>query len=53
VTLGTGAEHVLVADDGTVLFTSGVEMRQGRVDKPGSTPVYGLAPDPAALFALG
>jgi hypothetical protein len=50
--LGGPADRVLVADDGTVLFTSGVEVRSGRVDANGSTPVYGLAPDPGASLAI-
>jgi hypothetical protein len=51
--LGGPAERVLVADDGTVLFTNGVDVRRGRVDANGSSPVYGVAPDPAATLALG
>jgi hypothetical protein len=51
--LGSAAERVFVADDGTVLFTSGVSVRRGRVDAAGSSPVYGLAPDPLATLALG
>ena len=51
--LGGPADRVLVADDGTVLFTNGVDVRRGRVDADGSTPVYGLAPGPAVTLALG
>lgn len=49
----TIADRVLVADDGTVLFTTGNELRRGRVDENGSSPVYGFAPDSAATLALG
>jgi hypothetical protein len=51
--LGGTADRVLVADNGTVLYTSGVNVRRGRVDQAGSSPVLGLGPDPAALLALG
>jgi hypothetical protein len=51
--LGGPADRVLVADDGTVVFTSGVQIWQGRVDQPGSRQVFGLAPDPRAVLGLG
>jgi len=53
VLLGGPADRVLVADTGTVLYTSGVTLRRGRADEAGSSPVYGLGPDPSALLALG
>ena len=51
--LGGPADRVLVADDGTVVFTNGVEIRHGRVDRMGSSPVFGFAPDPHAVLGLG
>jgi hypothetical protein len=53
VVLGGPADRVLVTDDGSVLYTSGADVRRGRVDADGSSPVYGLAPDPVAELALG
>jgi hypothetical protein len=52
VLLGTDADRVLVADDGTVLYTTGVSVHRGRVDRRGSSPVYGLAPERDADLAL-
>jgi hypothetical protein len=51
--IGDGAKRVLIADDGTVLFTRGYELRRGRVDTNGSNLVYGYAPDSEAKLALG
>lgn len=51
--LDDAGERLMVADGGTVLFTNGANVRRGRVDADGSTPVYGLAPAPQALLALG
>lgn len=53
VRLGNAGGLVLVADDGTVLFTSGASVHRGRVDENGSTPVSGLAPYSGAVLALG
>jgi hypothetical protein len=50
--LGGPGDRVLVADDGTVVFTSGGSVRAGRVDANGSDPVYGLAPGRDAHLAL-
>jgi hypothetical protein len=52
VKLGDEADRVLVADDGTVVFTNDNELRHGRVDRPGSAIVYGLAPDKRAVLGL-
>jgi hypothetical protein len=52
VQLGGPGDRVLVADDGTVLFTSDEQVRAGSVDADGSTPVYGYAPAPNTLLAL-
>ena len=50
--LGGPGDRVLVADDGTVVFTSGGSIRAGRVDADGSDPVYGFAPGRDARLAL-
>jgi hypothetical protein len=50
--LGGSGDRVLVADDGTVVFTSGGSVRAGRVDADGSDPVYGFAPGRDARLAL-
>ena len=52
-TAGEIADRVLVANDGTVLFTSGNELRRGRVDDNGSSLVSGYAPKTTAGLALG
>ncbi|HEY5014238.1 MAG TPA: hypothetical protein VIK61_16255, partial [Acidimicrobiia bacterium] len=51
--LSEHADRILVADDGTVIFTVGSSLWTGRVDANGSTPVSGLAPEPSAALALG
>jgi hypothetical protein len=51
--LGGPADQVLVADDGTVLYTNGSELFQGRDGTGGSSLVTGFAPDPNAFLALG
>jgi hypothetical protein len=51
--LGRDADRVLVADDGTVVFTNGTEVRRGRADRSGSSPTTGLAPDADAILGLG
>ena len=53
VSLGGPADRVLAADDGTVLFTSNERVSAGTVYADGSKPVYGFAPAPGALLALG
>jgi hypothetical protein len=53
VVVGGPADRVLVADDGTVLYTNGSDLFRGRADTGGSSPVSGLAPDPNAVLALG
>ncbi len=51
--LGISADRVVVGDDGTVVFTSGTDVRWGRVDDSVSNPVFGLAPDVGITLALG
>ena len=47
------ADRVLVADDGTVVFTNDADVWRGRVDKNGASRVYGLAPTSDAVLGLG
>ena len=51
--LGDFPDRVMVADDGTVLFTVGTTVHRGQVSESGSTPVYGLAPVIDAELAFG
>ena len=51
--VGSPADRVLVADDGTVLLIQGVDVWRGRIGENGSSRVSGLAPEAAAALALG
>ena len=53
VQIAAAADRVLVTDDGEVLFTEGDDVRLGRVDRDGSSPLYGLAPARGAKLAIG
>ena len=50
--LGGPAERVLMADDGTVLFMSGANVRVGHADADGSSPVTGSHPTPTQCWQL-
>jgi len=51
--LDDAGERLMVADGERCSSPHGANVRQGRVDTDGSTAVYGLAPAPPALLALG